>query len=75
MKAKMANKKTLQKLLDSMIPIEGEMRAVYKCGDCGAYFGRRFIPYGLGRGLSINLCMCQLTSNSRPSEAVLEATP
>jgi len=44
-----------------MKPVKGEMRAVYKCSECGQLFGHRFIPYGLGHGLKVNECACQLT--------------
>lgn len=63
-----------EKILALMTPLPGRTRTVNKCLDCGHLFGRQFIPYGLGYGMSTSMCMCQLTSN-RPSSIVLEATP
>ena len=61
-------------LLNSIEPVEGEERRVYKCSGCGQLFGRRFIPYAIGHGLTVNPCLCQITAH-RPSVLVLEATP
>jgi hypothetical protein len=63
-----------EKLLASITPVEGEMRVVYKCAECGQLFGRRFIPFGLGYGLSVNMCLCQITAK-RNSSLVLESAP
>ena len=63
-----------EKLLEVITPIEGEMRVVYKCAECGQLFGRRFIPFGLGYGFSVNMCLCQITAKRR-STLVLESAP
>lgn len=64
-----------EKLFGAMTPINGEVRVVYRCGDCGHLFGRRYIPYGLGQGLSVGLCGCQLTSRNRPMIQVERRDP
>lgn len=64
-----------QAIIDCMAPVQGEVRAALKCRSCGRIFGRRYVPYGLGRGLSVNLCGCQLTSNNVQSTLLLEARP
>lgn len=69
-----AETKRAQEIIESMTPLSGMVRTANKCGDCGSLFGRQFIPYGLGRGLSVDLCGCQLTA-SRPFTAVLESKP
>ncbi len=69
------DKKDAQKLMRGIPAIEGEKRTVEKCADCGHLFGRRFIPFGIGQGVSYNLCHCQLTSNNVRSVYVLEAQP
>ena len=76
MKTKVTKKDKAEavKLLEVITPIEGEKRVVYKCADCGRLFGRRFIPFGLGYGLSINMCMCQLAAH-RDSVLVVESAP
>lgn len=61
-------------LFDAMQPIEGECRTVERCDDCGRLFGRRYIPYGIGEGLSVNLCPCQLTAR-RPFTTVATREP
>ncbi len=61
-----------QAIMDSMTPLPGRMRTVNQCLDCGELFGRQFIPYGLGYGMSTKMCMCQLTAH-RPSKTILEA--
>jgi len=63
-----------EKLIEVITPVEGEMRAVYKCAECGRLFGRRFIPFGLGYGFSVNMCLCQITAK-RGSALVLESAP
>ena len=54
--------------------VKGEKRTVEKCGDCGHLFGRRFIPFGIGIGLTVDPCLCQMTAH-RPSTTVMESTP
>lgn len=76
-KAKRITKKDksfAEKLLASITPIEGEKRVVYKCAECSQLFGRRFIPFGMGRGGSWNMCLCQITGR-RASYLVLESAP
>ncbi len=41
----------------------GEVRTVNSCNTCGNLVGRRFIPYGLGIGMTVNPCHCQLTGS------------
>ena len=53
----------IDKIIMAMEPIDGEMRTVCECGKCGQLFGRRFIPFGLGTGLTINPCHCIITNN------------
>lgn len=65
-------KKRIKQLLAAMAPVTGERRVIYQCGDCKALFGRRFIPYGLGHGLSVGLCTCQLTAR-RPTREFYRA--
>lgn len=62
-------------LIEAMRPVSGEMRAVYECQGCGQLIGRRFIPFGLGRGLSVNLCMCQATGPNTPMTRLMECRP
>lgn len=64
----------VKELFAAMPPRKGEKRTVQKCGDCGHFFGRRFIPYGLGHGLTVDACLCQLTGR-RPSKTVSERKP
>lgn len=54
--------------------VEGEMRTIQKCCDCGHLFGRRFIPYGIGQGATYAPCLCQITGH-RPSMTVIELRP
>lgn len=62
------------KLIKNIKPIDGEMRVIYKCGHCGHLFGHRFIPMGIGHGMLVSPCLCQLTSHA-PSVSVLERRP
>lgn len=55
--------KRQKEILDSMTAIEGEVRTVCKCDDCHKLFGQRFIPFGIGRGVFVNLCLCQITGH------------
>ncbi len=65
-----------KKIMRRITRIKGENRVIYKCLDCGNLFGCRFIPYGLGRGFSLNMCLCQLTANRMHNTiVVLERTP
>ena len=52
------------RILHLMEPVSGEQRSAYQCRDCGKVFGRRFIPYGLGEGLTVNPCLCSLTQST-----------
>jgi hypothetical protein len=61
-------------LLKKLPPLKGEERTIYACGDCGQLFGHRYVPYGLGRGVTINECLCQLTAH-RPMKMVLSSKP
>lgn len=62
-------------LMQAMRPVNGEMRVVYECKECGQLQGHRFIPFGLGRGMHINSCMCQLTSRNVGLTRILECRP
>ncbi len=55
--------KKITKLFSAMAPIDGEVRAVCRCSLCSALFGRRYIPGGIGRGITIDPCMCITTNN------------
>ena len=68
------NKKRIDALFAAMSPIQGEVRAIQKCGDCGHLFGRRYVPFGLGMGLTIDACWCQLTAH-RPAHEVTRREP
>lgn len=54
-----------QQLMDSVMPIKGMMRTVYRCDceGCGQLFLHHYIPFAIGRGARFNQCMCQLTAN------------
>jgi len=67
-------RKAVERLFAAMNPVKGEKRVVYRCDDCGHLYGRRFIPYGIGRGLTVDACMCQITAH-RPSTKVKERLP
>lgn len=69
-----AQKKRIEELLDSMTPIEGELRTVQQCDDCHELFGHRYIPYALGRGYIVDLCLCQCTAH-RPFHEVAKRDP
>lgn len=73
-KRKLGNTDKAKKIMDSIPVADGETRTVNKCLDCGKLFGRRFVPFGLGFGLAVNMCLCQLTAN-RPSKTILESSP
>jgi len=64
----------LANILSYIPPVDGEQRAITVCHDCGQFIGRRYIPYGLGQGVTINPCWCQLTGH-RPVVTLLEITP
>ena len=67
--------KAALELIGQMKPIRGETRAVCKCGYCGELFGRRYVPYGLGHGLTINPCSCIITNNQHGNyQTVLEVS-
>jgi hypothetical protein len=61
-----------RKMLRTIPPVFGEVRVINACGDCGKLFGRRYIPGGIGRGASFNMCLCQLTASGRPTKTILE---
>ena len=62
-----------QELMAAMPKVPGETRAVERCDDCGHLFGRRFVPYGLGTGLTVDPCTCQITAH-RTSTTVVSKT-
>lgn len=66
---------TEDEIYSAMQKVKGEVRAVYKCKECKQLFGHRFIRYGLGHGLRVNQCLCQLTSRNVPSEKISERRP
>jgi len=66
---------TADNLFDAMTPVRGEVRTVLCCAECGRLFGRRYIPFGLGRGISVNECMCQCTSRNVPAPEVARRAP
>ena len=57
-------------ILEAMPPIDGEVREVLRCGICGQLYGRRYIPYGIGEGLTVNACRCLLTGNQRNNHSM-----
>ena len=67
-------KAEVERLFATMLPVEGEQRAIVVCCDCGQFIGRRYIPYGLGRGVTMNPCLCQLTAH-RPTATLAEMDP
>ena len=67
-------KEQIDALFDSMAKVKGEVRTVNECGDCKALFGRRFIPFSLGQGLTVIACLCQITAH-RPSKTIAERKP
>lgn len=66
---------TAEEVLAALTPIKGEQREVYRCERCGQFIGRRFVPFGLGRGLTINPCWDFVTDKHVPLTAVLSAKP
>lgn len=62
----------IRELFDSMSQINGEIRTVCECRYCHQLFGRRFIPYGLGSGLTVNPCHCMVTNNQHGNFATVE---
>lgn len=65
-------------LINQLRPVKGEKRVVYRCDceGCGKLHAVRFIPFGLGRGVSINKCMCQLTANrTHMLTKIMEVSP
>jgi len=42
---------------------KGMERKYYRCSDCKQVQAHDFIPYGLGRGVQYNSCLCQLTGH------------
>jgi hypothetical protein len=72
----MANKDiTVDELMEQMDAIQGEKRVVYQCVNCKTLIGRRYIPYGLGEGLTINPCLCHLTQRYNKTVVIKELTP
>ena len=71
----MTDAELAESLLDAMTPVRGETRVVAKCNECGRLFGRRYIPFSLGQGISINLCHCQLVSRNTRSTEIERRTP
>ena len=58
--------------LDALAPVDGETRAVYRCKECGALQGRRYIPYGLGSGVATDPCWC-VAAGDAEQELVMKA--
>jgi len=69
-----SNAERIRTLWRAMTPVQGEQRVIYQCGDCKKLFGRRFVPYGLGYGLTVGSCVCQLTGH-RPMHEVASKNP
>ena len=67
-----AKKKQVKELMKLMTPVAGEQRNVCECDICGQLFGRRFIPYGLGYGFTINPCSCMVTNSQHGKFTVLK---
>lgn len=63
-----------QQMIDYMLPIPGEIRIINKCTECGQLSGKRFIPFGLGRGYSMNKCLCEATGSGKRIR-ILESKP
>ena len=72
---KTSDKKKIDALFDSMTPISGENRVVYRCPECKGLYGRRFIPHGIGSGLTVGLCLCNLTRNAIKGDIVETRIP
>lgn len=68
-------RKRVETLLNELPPSSGRTRVVNHCDDCGQLHARQFIPYGLGRGVSIGQCHCVLTTNNPNITLLLEVTP
>ena len=66
---------TAAEVMELMLPVEGEVRVVYSCLTCGQLIGRRFIPYGLGEGFTLNACQCYLTQRDCKTIIVLRHDP
>ena len=62
-------------VMQLMSPIDGEVREVRRCNECGKLFGRRYIPYGLGQGLTVNPCICFCVDNNHKATVVLTRDP
>lgn len=75
MKTKTKRTFTAEEVLMALDPIKGEMRVVYRCVTCGQFIGRRFIPFGLGRGLTINPCWCDIGQREMNAVPILSAKP
>lgn len=72
----MANKNiTVDELMEQMTPIQGETRVVEQCCNCQTLIGRRYIPYSLGEGFTINPCWCHLTQRYNKTVEIKELTP
>ena len=70
-----ADRKLVKQLLRQLGPTDGEMRSVYRCVHCDQLIGSKFIPYGLGRGITLNPCMDVTTSNNTPMTKIVECEP
>jgi hypothetical protein len=70
-----AERKFVKQLLRQLGPTAGEERAIYRCVHCQQLIGRKFIPYGLGQGITLNPCMDVTTSNNTPLSKIVECDP
>ena len=66
---------TAEEVLTAMQPVKGEMRVVYRCVYCEQRIGRRFVPFGLGRGVTINPCWCDPKARDIGMIPILAAKP
>ena len=62
-------------IMESLRPVTGEMRVVYECHGCDQLIGRRFVPFGLGRGITVNGRLCQATGPNTPMTRLMECKP
>lgn len=62
-----------RRLLEQITPIDGEVCCVYRCRSCGKLYGRRYIPYALGKGATFDPCLCQITSRNVPTDKILDS--
>lgn len=73
--ARLTLRQWAERLFEAMAPVEGEWRTVYRCIECRLLYGRRYIPGGLGQGLTIAPCLCQLVSSQSRAEEIETRKP